>query len=1569
MGLRALFRRTAVVVAAVLAGTLGLVAVSVPASAADPCGPGGNPVVCENSKPGADPSQWDIVGAGSPELQGYATDISVNAGQPIDFKIDTTASHYTIDIYRTGWYGGLGARHIASVNPSAQLPQHQPECVSDLTTELYDCGNWAVSATWDVPADAVSGVYIALLSDDADGWWSHITFVVRNDDSHADVVFQTSDPTWQAYNTYGGSDFYQGAANGRAYKISYNRPFATRGHENGRDFYFSSEYAMVRFLERNGYDVTYLAGVDADRHGDLLLNHKAFLSVGHDEYWSGGQRANVEAARDAGVNLAFFSGNEVYWRTRYEPSIAGTPTDYRTLVSYKETWGDDKIDPSTEWTGTWRDPRFAAAADGGGLPENALTGTMYMSNFSDLPVTVSAEEGRYRLWRNTSLASLPTGTTQALAPHTVGYESNEDLDNGFRPAGLARLSTTTGPVPQYLQDFGNVVLPGTTTHHVTQYRAASGALVFSAASIQWAWGLDQTHDGAGAPADARMQQATVNVLADMGARATTITAGLVASAPSTDTTAPTAAITSPAAGAAVANGTSVTVTGTAADTGGRVAGVEVSTDGGATWHPATGTTSWSYTYVQSGLGDASVSARAVDDSANLGAPVTVALGVACPCSIYGATVPAVTSADDSSALELGLAFTPTADGFVTGVRFYKGEGNDGPHTGTLWNEAGEALATVAFTAETATGWQTATFAQAVPVSAGVRYVVSYSAPVGHYAVQRDAFWYAPLSAPPLSVAGGFGHSASGTFGVAGSFPTESYESSQYYVDVLFSDADSSPLSILRQTPYPGSGSVPVTASVSAVFSRPPAEGSAAVSLVADGGAAVAGATAYDPATRTVTFTPSEPLTPSTGYTATVAGTAGGQGVTGPASWSFRTAAADQQPGATTVSFYDESATPAILEAADPVPVTLGVRFASAVDGYVTGVRFYKGPENTGTHVGALWALGGTQPLAQATFTDETSTGWQTVTFGTPVRVTKDTEYVASYRTSVGYYSATLGAFSGTGVQRDPLRTAPDSGAFTYASGYPGSTSSTSYFVDVIFAPDDVALTVTGQTPAPGELAASATAPVSASFSLPLAAGAALAVTGPGGAAVAGSSVLSADGRTLTFTPVSRLADATAYTATATGLTATDGSALADVSWAFTTAAAQGCPCTLFGSDVPQTAAANDTGAVELGVAFVPAEDGLVTGVRFYKGEGNGGTHTGALWSADGQRLRSVTFADETASGWQTATFATPFEAKAGTTYVVSYLAPQGRYAASGGWFAADVSHGPLSAPAAGNGRFRYGGGFPEDTWQQTNYFVDVVFSPAARTLPTVTAVSPAAGATGVAVGTAVTATVSAAPAGAVPTLELSTADGPVAGTSAFDAASLTVTFTPAAALPAGAEVSARATVGGDALEGGSWTFTTKPPITPVSLWSDRDLPAYPAWNDHLPLQVGTRFTTSVAGSATAVRFYKGAANTGAHTVALWGPDGTLLASAPSTAESDEGWQTVALPEPVVLTPGQVYTVAYQSAGGAYAVTPGALAAAVAVGPLSTVADGGAYVYGDGSAFPGDTSSAWYAVDPVFLPAG
>lgn len=1029
---------------------LTLVGAVAPAADAASCPAGSNPIACENLQPGADPSLWEIIGAGDGSIQGFSTDISVNVGQRIDFKIDTDADAYTIGIFRTGWYGGLGARRIATVQPSASLPQRQPECLSDVTTELYDCGTWAVSASWNVPANAVSGVYLAVLTRGDTGGRSQITFVVRNTASTSAVLFQTSDPTWQAYNTYGGSDFYQGAANGRAYKLSYNRPVTTRGDNDGRDFYFANEYPMVRFLERNGYDVSYFSGIDTDRFGSTLRQHKVFLSVGHDEYWSGAQRSAVEAGRDAGVNLQFLSGNEVYWRTRYEASPV-TGTAYRTLVTYKETWENEKIDPAVESTATWRDPRLSAVANGGGRPENRLTGTMYMSNFSDLPVTVSAAEGKLRLWRNTPLASLPAGSSAALAPHTIGYESNEDVDNGSRPPGLIRLSTTTGAVPQYLQDFGNVVAPGTTTHHLTLYKASNGALVFSAGSVQWTWGLDATHDGDGAPADVRMQQAQLNLLADMNAQPTTRMPGLVAASRSTDTAGPTVTVTAPAATSSAANGSIVQVTGTAADASGRVAGVEVSTDAGATWHPADGTTSWRYSFVLHGSDTGTVRVRAVDDSANIGATVTRSITITGSASVFGQELPVRVDSGDPSSVTLGLRFTPTTDGFISGVRFYKSSANTGSHTGTLWSAQQQQLATVTFSAETASGWQTASFATPVPVTAGTSYVVSYTTATGRYSA-ADWFWAsAGRTAAPLTVAGGFGATPAGVYSTNGGFPSDSYRGGNYYVDAVFSTVDATPLTASAQAPLPDSSSVSPSTSVSAVFSKPVIASTVAITLKNAAGAVVAGSTGYVTATRTATFSPTAPLAADTVYTATLTATAtGGSPVSSGGTWSFRTQRQNAVVGACPCSLYDDSTVPGVAEVAETTPVTLGVRFSPTVDGTVSAIRFYKSAGNTGSHSGILWDAAG-QEIARGTFAGESSRGWQTLTFASPIAVTAGADYTAGYTSPTGRYSVTVNGFGGGGT-RGPLITAADSGAYSYSGGFAGSRSSASYLVDVVFTP-------------------------------------------------------------------------------------------------------------------------------------------------------------------------------------------------------------------------------------------------------------------------------------------------------------------------------------------------------------------------------------------------------------------------------------------------------------------------------------------------------------------------------------
>jgi len=245
--------------AGVLLPFLALVSiVLLPAAArADVCTSPANAIVAENCQAGNPASQWDISGAGDLTIQGYATAMSVNRGQTVSFKVNTNASAYHIDIYRIGYYGGNGARKVATITPSASLPQTQPACLTDSTTGLTDCGNWAVSATWSVPATAVSGLYIGKLVREDTGGASHMVFIVRDDSGGSDLLYQLSDTTWQAYNDYGGNSLYVGSPAGRAYKVSYNRPFIVRGGQYARTWFFADEYPMVRWLESNGYDVSY----------------------------------------------------------------------------------------------------------------------------------------------------------------------------------------------------------------------------------------------------------------------------------------------------------------------------------------------------------------------------------------------------------------------------------------------------------------------------------------------------------------------------------------------------------------------------------------------------------------------------------------------------------------------------------------------------------------------------------------------------------------------------------------------------------------------------------------------------------------------------------------------------------------------------------------------------------------------------------------------------------------------------------------------------------------------------------------------------------------------------------------------------------------------------------------------------------------------------------------------------------------------------------------------------------------------------------------------------------------
>ncbi|MFG1686363.1 DUF4082 domain-containing protein [Nonomuraea sp. NPDC049269] len=1076
-------------------------------------------VICiENSLPGNPATEWDVQGAGDSSIQGYATQMSATVGETIQFKVDTSATAYRMDIYRIGYYGGMGARKMATITPSVAPPQIQPACLRDPPTQLIDCGNWSLSASWTVPATAVSGVYIGkLVREDGTPGASHIIFVVRDDTRHSDLLVQTSDSAWQAYNAYGGSSLYTGSSPGRGYKVSYNRPFKTNccpccqgGNET---WFFRTEYPMVRWLEQNAYDVSYTSSIDTASRPAELLEHKIFISSGHDEYWSDDMRTNVENARDNGVNLAFFSGNEVFWKTRWENSVDSSDTPFRTLVCYKETHANAKIDPSPQWTGTWRDTRFSPPSNGG-RPENGLTGTLFRINGQvNDAMTVPAEFAPMRLWRNTSIANLTPGQVATFPAGSLGFEWDEVPDNGFEPAGPVRLSSTTLPTTtKFLLDFGSTYGAGVATHSLLLYKAPSGALVFGAGTIQWSWGLDADHSQPGMPVDIRMQQATVNLFADMRAQPASLQADLVPAVPSTDTGPPTSAITSPSSGATVPAGAPVTIQGTAADTGGGVvAGIEVSFDG-TRWFQATGRTNWQYTWVPSAVGSTTIRVRAVDDIGNLQptpTTQTVTVVVQCPCSIWDpSTLPAVSSHSDTNSVEVGVKFRTTSAGTITGVRFYKGTSNTGTHIGNLWTSSGQLLATATFTNETANGWQQVNFSTPVPVDINTTYVASYFAPNGRYAWNNSYFTTAVVNGPLTALASGTdGGNGVFSYRATSGFPTSSFSASNYWVDVVFSpfstlwDNQATPAVQANPDTNPVVLGVKFQAATTGTirgirfYKGAQNTGSHTGSLWTSGGQLLASVTFSNETAsgwQEAYFSTPVSVDANTTYIASynttsghfsytlqyftaqytnnplialANGAQGGNGVytysgtnTFPTSTYRATNYWVDVVFAPSDTLWPNSATPAVQSNPGTSPVVLGVKFQAASAGTVRGIRFYKGAQNTGTHIGSLWTAGG-QLLASVTFSGETASGWQQAYFSTPVTISANTTYIASYNTISGHFSYTLPYFTAQYTNNPLIALANGAqggnGVYTYSGTNTFPTSSyqaANYWVDLLYDP-------------------------------------------------------------------------------------------------------------------------------------------------------------------------------------------------------------------------------------------------------------------------------------------------------------------------------------------------------------------------------------------------------------------------------------------------------------------------------------------------------------------------------------
>ena len=382
------------------------------------------------------------------------------------------------------------------------LPQNQPACLDrrrDRPHRLRQLGGRRRRGR--CRRARVSGIYFAkLVREDGARARATSSSSCATTRGGSALLFQTSDTTWQAYNQYGGNSLYVGVARRPRLQGELQPPV----HDARPD-------ARGLGLQRRVPDGPLARGQRLRRQLHHRRRHRpprrraprAPRSSCRSATTSTGpatQRANVEAARDAGVNLAFFSGNEIFWKTRWENSIDGSGTPYRTLVTYKETHANAKIDPLPDvWTGTWRDPRFSPPADGG-RPENALTGTIFTVNCcSRRRSPCRRPTARCASGATPRVATLGAGQTATLAPRRSATSGTRTSTTASRPPGLVRLSTHDRQrAPQRLLDFGSTYGAGHGDASPDAVRRhASGALVFGAGTVQWSWGLDANHDRGG----------------------------------------------------------------------------------------------------------------------------------------------------------------------------------------------------------------------------------------------------------------------------------------------------------------------------------------------------------------------------------------------------------------------------------------------------------------------------------------------------------------------------------------------------------------------------------------------------------------------------------------------------------------------------------------------------------------------------------------------------------------------------------------------------------------------------------------------------------------------------------------------------------------------------------------------------------------------------------------------------------------------------------------------------------------------------------------------------------------
>ncbi|MGO8946159.1 MAG: N,N-dimethylformamidase beta subunit family domain-containing protein, partial [Ktedonobacterales bacterium] len=469
-----------------------------------------NPIVIENQQPGTTSWEFDNYNkANNHEIEGYASLTSVDQGGQISFMVSLSANaQYMMDFYRMGYYfhgtnpdgspcSPCGGRLMLTVGPLTGGPQPAcPTTTSGADFGMIEC-QWTPSYTLTVPTSWTSGSYIVKLIRLDDGLENYMTFVVRDDASTAAIVYSLDVTTWQAYNYWGGAgnndigyDLYgkfndvtqECICNTRAYTVSFDRPYLDQGSLDGTGNFMVWDYPMIRWMEEQGYDITYVTDVDLEDNPNLLNGHNVLVNTGHDEYYSDNMRANVQNFINSGGNVAFFSADDISRRMTWANSISGQP--YR-----REHCDKGGLPNST--TIDWR-------ALTPPQPENQITGSLSNGAASGRPFLVS--DAASWIYAGTSLVNyngtvVTSGPGQNAIAGLIGYEFNTMADNDPTLAAFVPYD------PPGLQDVGHSFVPASDNgvnawSDATLYTSAGGGTVFTAGTIQWSWGVDNgVNDG------------------------------------------------------------------------------------------------------------------------------------------------------------------------------------------------------------------------------------------------------------------------------------------------------------------------------------------------------------------------------------------------------------------------------------------------------------------------------------------------------------------------------------------------------------------------------------------------------------------------------------------------------------------------------------------------------------------------------------------------------------------------------------------------------------------------------------------------------------------------------------------------------------------------------------------------------------------------------------------------------------------------------------------------------------------------------------------------------------------